>query len=105
MNILRNLIYMARRFKTATTLNFLGLVTAFAACYLFLTQVIYNHSYNRGLANYKQLYRVEVPGMREDVNMKWQANICRFIADELAALPQVDGMTLMESWTSTWNAK
>ena len=105
MNILRNLIYMARRFKTATTLNFLGLVTAFAACYLFLTQVIYNHSYNRGLDNYKQLYRVEVPGMREDVNMKWQANICRFIADELAALPQVDGMTLMESWTSTWIAK
>ena len=42
MNIFRNMLYMARRFKTATLLNFIGLVVAFSACYLFLTQVTYS---------------------------------------------------------------
>ena len=36
---MKQMLYMARRFKTATVLNFTGLVVAFAACYLFLTQV------------------------------------------------------------------
>ena len=31
MNIFRNMLYMARRFKTATLLNFIGLVVAFSA--------------------------------------------------------------------------
>ena len=61
MNVIRNMLYMARRFKSATVLNFVGLTVAFAACYLFLTQVTYNHSYNKGLADYEQLYRVELP--------------------------------------------
>ncbi len=38
MDVFRNMLYMARRFKTATVLNFIGLTVAFAACYLFLTQ-------------------------------------------------------------------
>ena len=69
MNIFRNMLYMARRFKTATMLNFIGLVVAFSACYLFLTQVTYNHSYNKGLTNYQQLYRVEVPALFD--HSKW----------------------------------
>ena len=32
MNIFRNMLYMARRFKAATVLNFIGLTVAFAAC-------------------------------------------------------------------------
>ena len=60
MNVFRNMLYMARRFKTATVLNFVGLTVAFAACYLFLTQVTYNHSFNKGLTDHERLYRVEV---------------------------------------------
>ena len=37
-----SLFYLARRFKTATALNLLGLTVAFAAFYLFMTQVLYN---------------------------------------------------------------
>ena len=37
MDILKNLWYMARRFKTATVLNLLGLTVAFTAFYLLIT--------------------------------------------------------------------
>ena len=94
--ILRNLWYMARRFKTATTLNFVGLVVAFAACYLFLTQVTFNHSYNRGLTDYATLYRVEVPAMMD--HGKWQSQTSRFLADHLDSLPQVESMALVQCW-------
>ena len=101
--ILRNIWFMARRFKTATALNFTGLVVAFAACYLFLTQVTYNHSYNRGLTDYEHLYRVEVPAMFD--HSKWQSNVSRYLADELAKLPQVEGMALVQSWEGQWLTK
>ena len=100
MNIFRNMLYMARRFKTATLLNFIGLTVAFSACYLFLTQVTYNHSYNKGLTNYQQLYRVEVPALFD--HSKWQSNINRFLADELAKLPQVESMALLQCWLNDW---
>ena len=98
MNIFRNMLYMARRFKTATVLNFIGLTVAFAACYLFMTQVAYNHSYNKGLTNYQQLYRVEVPGMAE--NSEWQSNVSRYIAEQLTAMPQVETMALMTRYNN-----
>ena len=103
MNIFKNMLYMARRFKTATVLNFVGLTVAFAACYLFLTQVIYNNSYNKGLANYQQLYRVEVPAMFD--HSKWQSYVNRFLADELAKMPQVEGMALLNGWLDNWPFK
>ena len=96
MNVFRNMLYMARRFKTATVLNFIGLTVAFAAFYLFMTQVTYNHSYNKGLTNYEQLYRVETPAMFD--HSKWQSSVNRFLADELAKMPQVEGMALLQSW-------
>ena len=98
MNIFRNMLYMARRFKTATVLNFIGLSVAFAACYLFLTQVTYSHSYNKGLTNYEQLYRVEVPGMAAD--REWQSHVSRYIAEQLAAMPQVETMALMTGYNN-----
>ncbi|MBR1410283.1 MAG: FtsX-like permease family protein [Prevotella sp.] len=101
--VLRNIKYMARRFKTATILNFVGLTVAFTACYLFLTQVTYNHSYNRGLTDYEHLYRVEVPNMMD--HSKWQSLVSRFLADELSKLPQVEGMALLQFRDSSWPAK
>ena len=103
MNIFRSLIYMARRFKTATALNFIGLVVAFAACYLFLTQVTYNHSYNKGMKDYERVYRVEFRDIFEEG--KWISQTSRLIADELATLPQVEGMALFQCWFSEWRFK
>ena len=100
MNVIRNMLYMVRRFKTATVLNFIGLTVAFAACYLFLTQVTYNHSYNKGLADYKQLYRVELPAMMD--NSKWQSMVTRFLADQLDSLPQVERMAMFQCWENSW---
>ena len=57
--LLRNIWYMARRFKTATVLNFLGLTVAFAAFYLLMTQVDYARSYNACIADADRVYRVE----------------------------------------------
>ena len=44
MNVFRNMLYMVRCFKTATTLNFVGLTVSFAAFYLLMTQIVYNRS-------------------------------------------------------------
>ncbi|MBR6366757.1 MAG: FtsX-like permease family protein [Bacteroidaceae bacterium] len=103
MNIFRSLIYMARRFKMATALNFIGLTVAFSACYLFLTQVIYNHSYNKCLKDSERLYRVEFRDIFEEG--RWEAHTSRMVADELATLPQVEGMALLQCWLSEWRFK
>ena len=103
MNIFRSLIYMARRFKMATALNFIGLTVAFSACYLFLTQVIYNHSYNKCMKDSERLYRVEFRDIFEEG--RWEAHTSRMVADELATLPQVEGMALLQCWLSEWRFK
>ena len=56
---IKNIIYLARRFKLATTLNMMGLVVAFAAFYILMTQVIYQGSYNHSIEDYERLYRME----------------------------------------------
>ena len=84
---------MARRFKTASTLNLMGLVVAFAACYLLLTQIIYQYTYNRGVDDYQRLYRMES-------NFTYNAftqQMCRPFVEGLKGLPQV------ESYSLAWN--
>lgn len=101
-DVIRNIIYMARRFPLATVLNFTGLVVAFAACYLFMTQVLYNHSYNKGLTNHEQLYRVELNNFMGDG--EWIAIVNRELAETFERMPQVDGMALMGA-PQTWAAQ
>lgn len=73
-------IHTIRRFKTATTLNFIGLVIAFVAYYLLMTQIEYNGNYNKGIEGYENVYRLEVAGsLGED----YQVFICRPICEEL----------------------
>lgn len=93
--ILKNAYYMARRFKTATTLNLFGLVVAFAACYLLLTQIIYQYTYNRGVDDYQRLYRMEC----NFTYPEWESSehICRPFAEGLKALPQVESYSLVEN--------
>ena len=98
MNVFRNILYMSRRFKTATVLNFIGLTVAFAACYLFLTQVTYNHSFNKGLTDYERLYRVEVP--TDFFKGGWQSLISRLEAETIEKLPQIESMALVQGWSN-----
>lgn len=100
MNIFRNLLYMARRFKTATVLNFVGLTVAFVACYLFLTQVTYNHSYNKELTDSERLYRLEVQGIFAEG--QWGSHICRVLAEQMVTFPQVESVSFVQCWINQW---
>ena len=53
---------MFRRYRLATLLNLLGLGVAVATFYLFMTQVIYNRTYNHNIHNYEHMYRLEIYG-------------------------------------------
>jgi len=58
--IIRNLIFVLRRFKTATILNVLGLAIAFAAFMVILMQVEYDLSFDKFHKDSERIYRVEV---------------------------------------------
>ena len=92
MNIVNGMIYMARRFKTATTLNLVGLTVAFAAFYLLATQVDYMQNYNKGIANYERIFRVEA---KMNAEAKWGTNCNRPTLEMIGQMPQVEGLTLI----------
>lgn len=98
MNIVNGMIYMARRFKTATVLNLVGLTVAFSAFYLLATQVNYMQNYNKGIADYERVFRVEA---KMNATSKWSININRPTLEMIAQMPQVEGLTLLGSWQWT----
>ena len=83
IDILRNMLYMARRFKTATALNFLGLVVAFAAFYLLMTQVVYNRFYNASIPDSERVFRFEA---KMGANSPWGINCNRPVNTILAEI-------------------
>ena len=89
---------MARRFKTATVLNFLGLTVAFAAFYLLMTQVDYARSYNACIADADRVYRVESK-MGDDY--PWGTNCNRPTLAQIAQMPQVEAMSEQACWSPT----
>lgn len=91
MNVISNLGYMARRFKTATALNLLGLTTAFAVFYLLMTQVDYNRSYNRYIPDAERVYRVESMMNSES---RWGILNNRPMVEMIRHIPQVEAVTL-----------
>ena len=96
MDTLRNLYYMARRFRVATVLNAVGLTVALVAFYLFMTQVVYNHEYNRALTHSERLYRLEFQSMWDDHD--WQPNANRMFAECVERLPQVESLGFVQMW-------
>ena len=93
--ILRNIIYMGRRFKLATTLNFIGLVVAFASFYLLMTQVIYQTTYNRGIDDHERIYRLESDYVFNE--WQWSDAMCRPFADALTSLPGIEQVSLLSN--------
>jgi putative ABC transport system permease protein len=59
-SVIRNFIYVLRRFKTATILNIIGLSVAFASFMIIMMQVDYDSSFDKGIADNDRIYRVEV---------------------------------------------
>ena len=95
MNVIRNMLYMARRFKTATVLNFVGLTVAFSAFYLLMTQVVYNISYNSCIPDNERVFRFET---KMGSDSPWGINCNRPTNAILSEMPQVEAMTELASW-------
>ncbi len=95
MNIFRNMLYIARRFKTATVLNFIGLTVALTAFYLLMTQVVYNISYNSCIPDNERVFRFET---KMGSDSPWGINCNRPTNAILSEMPQVEAMTELASW-------
>lgn len=99
---MKSLLYMFRRYRVATLLNLLGLGVAVATFYLFMTQVIYNRTYNHNIHDYKHMYRLEIYGNFGDV---WGANVCRPFVTLLKDIPQVKDVTYISPYTNKTDVK
>lgn len=100
--ILRNIISMARRYKTATAMNLIGLIVAFAAFYLIMTQIIYQVTFNRGIQDHQRIYRLEMTGF-DFAKVQWNTSMPAYIEDELLKRPGVESVSLVSndwSWST-----
>ena len=97
---MNSLFYLARRFKTATLLNLLGLTVAFAAFYLFMTQVRYNASYNRSFPDAERILRVEAK-MNQD--SPWGTHCNRPLLESMIQMPEVESGTIVSIFPSMWD--
>ena len=104
MEILRNLWYMCRRFKLASTLNFVGLTVAFASFYIFMTQVDYTNSYNKGIKDYERVYRLEISGMGNNQD-EFGSTCSRPHAEGISEIPQVESVSCYQLNPSHWELK
>ena len=93
---------MFRRYRLATLLNLLCLGVAVATFYLFMTQVIYNRTYNHNIHNYEHMYRLEIYGNFGDV---WGANVCRPFVTILKDIPQIKNVTYISPYVNETDVK
>ena len=99
---MKSLLYLFRRYRVATLLNLLGLGVAVATFYLFMTQVIYNRTYNHNIHNYEHMYRLEIYGNFGDV---WGANVCRPFVTILKDIPQIKNVTYISPYVNETDVK
>ncbi|SBV90962.1 ABC transporter permease [uncultured Dysgonomonas sp.] len=78
-SVIRNFIFVLRRFKTATFLNILGLSVAFASFMIIMMQVNFDSNFDKNIANSDCIYRVE----QTHKDGSKQAIICRPLSDIL----------------------
>ena len=100
---MKSLLYMFRRYRVATLLNLLGLGVAVATFYLFMTQVIYNRTYNHNIHDYKHMYRLEIYGGL--FGEAWGCNICRPFVTLLKEIPQVKNATYISPYINKTDVK
>lgn len=100
---MKSLLYMFRRYRLATLLNLLGLGVAVATFYMFMTQVIYNRTYNHNIHDHEHMYRLEIYGglFGED----WGCNICRPFVTLLKEIPQVKDATYISPYINKTDVK
>lgn len=92
---MKSFLYIINRFRTANLLNLLGLTVAFAAFYLFMTQVQFTRQYNEGLYHHQDLFRLEATDPSGRVS--WMANNPRPLVEHLYDLPQVEDVYMYQN--------
>ncbi len=85
---MKTLLYLFRRYRVATLLNLLGLGIAVATFYLFMTQVIYNRTYNHNIPDHERTFRLEVYG--NVFGDRWGGEACRPFVTLLKDVPHVE---------------
>ena len=94
---------MFRRYRLATLLNLLGLGIAVATFYLFMTQVIYNRTYNHNIREYEQVYRLEINGSL--FGDAWGCKTCRPFVTILKDIPQIKDATYISPYLNQIEVK
>ena len=84
----KNFITLLKRYTTSSVLNILGMALAFAAVYLIMVQVNYDLSYNKGIPNAHNIYRLEHPNWSEEGY--WDVTWPRQLPDDLCkGIPEI----------------
>ena len=85
----KNFITLLKRYTTSSVLNILGMAVAFAAVYLIMVQVNYDLSYNKGIPNAQNIYRLEHPNWSEEGY--WDVTWPRQLPDDLCKdIPEIE---------------
>ncbi len=100
---MKTFLYMFRRYRIATLLNLFGLSVAVATFYLFMTQVIYNRTYNHSIDDYEHTYRLEIYGNLFGDN--WGCSICRPFVTMLRDIPQVKSAVYYSPYVNQTDVK
>ena len=100
---MKSLLYMFRRYRVATLLNLLGLGVAVATFYLFMTQVIYNRTYNHNIHDHEHMYRLEIYG--DIFGYKWGSEVCRPFVTLVKEIPHVKDAVYVSPYVNNINVK
>ena len=85
----KNFITLLKRYTTSSVLNILGMSVAFAAVYLIMVQVNYDLSYNKGIPNARNIYRLEHRNWSEEGY--WDVSWPRQLPDDLCKdIPEIE---------------
>ena len=105
--ILSSIVSMARRFKTATAMNLIGMTLAYTICYLLLSQINYQTQYNHCIKDYEHTYVLETNILAQS-GEEWISGLPGLDwpgSEILAKMPEIQdiGVTYNLWGTSSWN--
>ena len=85
----KNFIMLLKRYTVSSVLNIAGMAVAFAAVYIIMVQVNFDLSYNKGISNADNIYRLEHPNWSEDGY--WDTTWPRQLPDDLCKdIPEIE---------------
>ena len=85
----KNFIMLLKRYTVSSVLNIAGMAVAFAAVYIIMVQVNFDLSYNKGIPNASNIYRLEHPDWSEDGY--WDTTWARQLPDDLCKdIPEIE---------------